>query len=112
MTSVDALPRAALPKRSISAAIVYGSCPLIATDFSPFAPGALPTRTIWAPPAAPDPVGASVPRASALADGNDEPLENRSGAFSGGPAREAAAIAPCQLSLGTIVTTWGWVPLP
>src|SRR5436305_14699330 len=100
-------PRAALAKRSISAARVYGSFPLIAAVRRPGGVGTLPTRMSWTPPAGPEPVGASTPSASLVADGSDEPPERRIGARVGGAINEAEANAACQLSVEASVTTAG-----
>src|ERR1700733_3982083 len=67
-------------------------------------------RMTCAPPAAPDPVGASADRASLVAAGSAVAPESSTGAPMGGAISTDAAIAACQSPVGASVTTFGWVP--
>src|ERR1700742_4532810 len=64
----------------------------------------------WAPPAGPDPVGASAVRASLVAAGSAVGPEGRTGAWMGEPISTKPAIAACQSPVGASVTAVGWVP--
>src|ERR1700761_9237520 len=64
----------------------------------------------WAPPAGPDPVGASAVRASLVAAGSVVGPESRTGAWMGEAISTEAAIAACQSPVGASVTAVGWVP--
>ena len=57
--------------------------PLIAAVCMPLTAGTAPTRMTWAPPAGPDPVGASVVSASAVAAGSVVLPESSTGAWMG-----------------------------
>src|SRR5947209_15785674 len=105
-------PRVAVAKRSIAAAIAYGSDPEILVLRSPWGAGTSPTRISCVPAAMPEPVGASSDRASLVADGSDPLPESSSGARRGGAIRAEAARAACQLPVGASTTACGWVPLP
>ena len=107
-----ALPAAALWNLSIAAASAYGSPAEIAADRSPDGFGTSPTRITCAPPIAPEPVGASEERPSAVAVGSDVGPESRIGALIGAAISTEEAIAACQSPVGASVTTWGCVPAP
>src|ERR1700759_4110832 len=76
----------------------------------PFTGGTAPTRMIWAPPAAPEPVGASELSAVAVALGSVVGPERSTGAWMGGAISTEAASAACQSPVGASVTAVGWVP--
>src|ERR1700744_1264913 len=92
------------------AASVYGSLPLIAAECVPLTSGTAPMRMTWAPPAAPDPVGASVVSASAVALGRLVAPDRSRGAWIGGAMSTDAASAACQSAVGASATADGWVP--
>ena len=72
--------------------------------------GTSPIRIACAPPAAPEPVGASTRSASRVAIGRPDLSDSRIGALIGEAISTAEASEACQSSVGASVTAWGCVP--
>src|ERR1700729_79262 len=108
-TSLLGFPVAAVKKRSIPAASVYGSLPLIDVVCRPAAAGTPPIPITCAPPTACEPIGASCFSAVDVTAGIESLLDSRIGAPTGGAIRTEAAIAASQSVVGASVTTRGWV---
>src|SRR6058998_1718683 len=107
ITRSDDFPRVAARNASIARASANGLAPFTSVVFMPLAVATSPTRMIWAPPAALEPVGASALSAELDAPGSELPSLSRIGAPTGLANSADAAIPARQSPLSTNVTADG-----